>query len=181
MEKTFERLSGLATISRHEKTLGITPDIIEAKSKDAGANPRKREILVLHRGDSDSLQRMLNALEPGSYIRPHRHASPRAESIALLRGSLGFVPFLEDGTPDKENFVLMHPTKGALAVDCRGDVWHTFFALEPGTVIFEVKPGPYDMSTDKEFATWAPAENTADAASYLAQLEDIFRATTRAT
>jgi hypothetical protein len=75
----------------------------------------------------------------------------------------------------------MHPTKGALALDCRGGVWHTFFALEPGTVIFEVKPGPYEMATDKEFALWAPAENAADAPSYLAKLEEIFRAVTRAT
>jgi cupin fold WbuC family metalloprotein len=176
MENRVVRLSGMATISRHEKAFAVTPAIVDAKSADAKSNPRKREILVLHRGDSDLMQRMLNALEPGSYIRPHRHnAPPRPETLVLLRGSLCFAPFLQDGTPDTENFIFLNQ-QGALAVDCREGVWHTFFAVEPHTVIFEVKPGPYDMATDKEFANWAPAENAADAPSYLARLEQIFRA-----
>src|SRR5688572_11453773 len=99
--RRFERLSSMATISRHETAFGVTADIIEEKGLEASSNPRKREILVLHRGNADPLQRVLNALQPGSYIRPHRHYTPpKAEALVLLSGSLGFVPFLEDGTPD---------------------------------------------------------------------------------
>lgn len=36
--------------------------------------------------------------------------------------------------------------------------WHTLAVLEPGTVLFELKPGPYLPLADKEFAAWAPAE-----------------------
>src|SRR2546430_9175711 len=98
MKTEFERLSDFATVSRHETTLAINQEIVDMKSGDAKRNSRKREILVLHRGNFDSLQRMVNAIEPGSYMRPHRHhAPPKAESLVLLGGSLAFVPFLEDG------------------------------------------------------------------------------------
>jgi cupin fold WbuC family metalloprotein len=176
MEPLFERLSPLAEISRHENAFAINADLICAKSADAKSNPRKREILALHRGETDTLQRMLNALQPGSYVRPHRHHTPpRAEAIVLLSGSIGFVPFFHNGVPDVENFVLLHRTRGSLAVDCRESVWHTFFALEPDTVVFEAKPGPYDAATDKEFALWAPPEGASEAPLYLEELEEMFR------
>ena len=176
MKATFERLSSLATVSRHERAFAVTADVIHTKAAEAKSNPRKREILVMHRGDRDPLQRMLNAIQPGSYVRPHRHRSPpKAESLVLLTGAIGFVPFFEDGTPDRENFILLDKTRGVLAADFREGLWHTFFALEPDTVVFEVKPGPYDPATDKEFAPWAPAEDAPDAASYLSSLEQIFR------
>ena len=176
MNASFERLSNFATISRHERALAVNADIIEAKSLEAKSNPRKREILVLHRSDADTLQRMLNALEPGSYIRPHRHHTPpKAESLILLNGSIGFVPFFDDGTPDTGNFVLLDRARGAIAVDYRESVWHTYFALEPNTVVFEVKPGPYEAATDKDVAPWSPAENAPDAQSYLESLEQAFR------
>lgn len=176
MKPVVERLSSLATISRHVTTFAVDSDVIQAKSLEARANGRKREILVLHQDDAEPLQRMLNALQPGSYIRPHRHHTPpKAEALILLRGSLGFVAFHEDGAPDAENLILLHPTIGAVALDCRGSVWHTFFALEPDTVIFEVKAGPFEAATDKEFAAWAPPENAPEAALYLASLEQIFR------
>jgi cupin fold WbuC family metalloprotein len=34
----------------------------------------------------DCLQRFLNAIEPESYIRPHRHINPEREEIFLLIG-----------------------------------------------------------------------------------------------
>jgi len=176
MKPIVDRLSNLATISRHAATFAVDSEIIQAKSLEARANARKREILVLHRDDAEPLQRMLNALQPGSYIRPHRHHTPpKAEALILLRGSLGFVSFHDDGAPDTEHLILLHPTMGAAALDCRGSVWHTFFALQPDTVIFEVKAGPFDAATDKEFAAWAPPENAPEAPQYLASLEQLFR------
>ena len=160
----------------HRVTLPVTGDIIEAKSHDARQNSRKREILALQRGNADTLQRMINAIEPGSYVQPHRHhAPPKAESLVLLAGSLGFVPFHDDGTPDNDHCILLDRTRGALALDCRESVWHTFFALEPNTVVFESKSGPFDAITDKEFAMWAPSEGSPEASLYLDWLIARFR------
>lgn len=171
----IERLSRFATISRHERTLGIDRKLIATKSREAAANPRRREVLVLHRDDQDPLQRMLNALQPGSYIRPHRHRRPpKAEPLVLLAGAAGFVVFEDDGTPSIENSILLHPHEGALVVDQREGAWHTFFALHPDTVLFEVKPGPFDPAAEKEFASWAPEEGAPEAAAYLESLERKF-------
>ncbi|MBN2323962.1 MAG: WbuC family cupin fold metalloprotein [Spirochaetes bacterium] len=171
------RISPAATVSNHKSILPIDGHLINLKAKDASVSIRKRDILVLHKGDKDPLQRMLNAIQPGSYIQPHIHRNPlKAESVILLQGSLGFVIFNHNGTPDKANFVLLDRSHKIIGVDYREGVWHTFFALEPDTVIFEVKPGPYDSSTDKEFASWSPHEGSTEAHSYLAKLEDTFRA-----
>jgi cupin fold WbuC family metalloprotein len=176
MVDKFERISNFATRSRHDVILAITTDIIESKSRDAKRNSRKREILALQRGNGDSLQRMVNAIEPGSYVRPHRHhAPPKSESVVLLAGSIGFVVFHEDGTLNRDACILLHRSQGDLALDCRESVWHTFFALEPDTVVFEAKSGPFDPGTDKEFAPWAPAEGSPDASSYLEQLVADFK------
>lgn len=173
-DEKIERLSNAATISRFERAIAISTALIKRKSEDAEANPRKRETHLLHRGNSDPLQRMLNALQPSSYIRPHRHVQPgKSETVILLSGSLAFLTFRDDGTPDEKDFIHLHPDK-ALVVDCREGVWHTFFALERGTVIFEVKAGPHDAATDKEFAPWAPDEASPDAPLYLEHLRELF-------
>jgi cupin fold WbuC family metalloprotein len=156
--------------------LTIDRALVEAKAADAKRNFRRREIHCVHEGNEDTLHRMLNAIEPGSYVQPHRHLfPPKAESLIILSGCLGVVPFNEDGSPDKANLVLLSQKHGAIGVDIRAGVWHTFVALEADTVVFEAKPGPYQAASDKDFATWAPAADTDDAGSYLAQLERLLR------
>ena len=142
--------------------------MISAAKKASRESPRKRVILPLHKQGAASLQRMLNAIQPGSYIRPHRHAEDRAESIMVISGSILYLTFTEEGNVD-EVFTLTVGS-GRIGIDIEGGVWHSFMVLEPDTVLFEVKPGPYNTQTDKEFAPWAPAEHSEDAATYLDQL-----------
>ena len=119
---------------------------------------------------------MLNAIQPGSYVRPHRHLHPpKAESIILLQGTLAYVSFGEDGLPQEGGQVLIDSSRGVFGCDIRPGVWHTIFALAPDTVLFEVKPGPYDPGVDKEFAPWSPPEHSPEAALFLAEVEDGFR------
>ncbi|MGA8322255.1 MAG: WbuC family cupin fold metalloprotein [Xanthobacteraceae bacterium] len=40
----------------------------------AASSERKRAHLLLHGGHHDPVQRMVIALEPGTYVRPHRHS-----------------------------------------------------------------------------------------------------------
>ena len=134
----------------------------------ARESPRKRVILPLHKGPEDVLQRMLNFLQPGSYIRPHRHARDRAESLIVLAGTLLYLTFKENG--DVADVLKMEGGLMPLGVDIAGGIWHSFMALEPDTVLFEVKPGPYNAAGDKEFAPWAPEEYSEQAADYLETL-----------
>lgn len=148
----------------------IDSDLLNQAIQGSRISDRRRIILPLHKSADESLHRMFNALQPGTYIPPHRHAQPpKAESILVLRGSLCFVTFDEAGqitqmndlTADTESF----------GVDLSAGIYHTFFCLEPDTVVFEVKPGPYSPIDDKDFASWAPREGESGAGEYLAKLQ----------
>ncbi|MCU0915572.1 MAG: WbuC family cupin fold metalloprotein [Planctomycetes bacterium] len=170
------RISPVATRSCHETVVAIDLDLVEHKAGDARRSTRRREIHAFHEGDADPLQRMLNALQPGSYVRPHRHLDPpRSESLVVLQGTLAYLSFHDDGTPGAESFLVLGQERSVYGCDIRPRVWHMIFALVPDTVIFEAKPGPYSPTNDKDFAPWAPPEGTAAAAVYLARIEDAFR------
>ena len=146
--------------------------LLEEAIQASRSSPRGRIILPLHKQGSDHLQRMLNAVQPGSYIRPHCHADPpKAESLLLLKGALCFLTFFEDGQVEQT----FHLEAGSprIGIDIDAGVMHTFYALEPDTLIFECKPGPYVADQDKQFASWAPEEGSAQAADYLAKLKAI--------
>ena len=83
--------------------------------------------------------------------------------------------FGEDGLPQEGGLILIDSSRGVYGCDIRPGVWHTIFALAPDTVLFEVKPGPYDPGVDKEFAPWSPPEHSPEAALFLAEVEDGFR------
>ncbi len=129
---------------------------------------RKRIIMPLHKQERALLQRMLNALQPGSYIRPHRHAPDRGESLIVLRGVLMYFTFSDAGA--LESATRLEAGSTCFGSDIEGGVWHSFMAAEPDTVLFEVKPGPYHAETDKEFAPWAPEENSPEAEAYMNEL-----------
>src|SRR5436305_11682128 len=73
--------------------------LLDSAIHDALNSPRKRSIIRLHEHD-EGVQRMLNAIEPESYTRPHQHVNPpKPETFVALRGSVLVVRFSEDGTP----------------------------------------------------------------------------------
>jgi hypothetical protein len=43
-------------------------------------------------------------------------------------------------------------------VEFPGNTWHAPAALESGTVVFEIKQGPYKAIAEKNLAVWAPNE-----------------------
>jgi cupin fold WbuC family metalloprotein len=119
---------------------------------------------------------MLNTIQPGSYIRPHRHLDPpKDEAFVLLKGSAGFVIFDAEQGMWKKEFVLLDLQRGTYGIDIRAGVWHTLFSLESDTLLYEVKPGPYAPLTDKDFAPWSPRDNSPEAVTFLSELEDEFR------
>lgn len=126
-----------------------------------------------HRSDSATLQRMFNAVQPDSYIPPHRHLDPpKAECWIVLRGALAFFTF--DAQGKISDCLEIRAGGDVFGVDLEPGVYHTFFALEPDTVVYEVKDGPYSAANDKAFADWAPREGSPEASHYLAQLQRHF-------
>ncbi|MGE5842964.1 MAG: WbuC family cupin fold metalloprotein [Deltaproteobacteria bacterium] len=174
--KDVARVSPFATRSTHERWTVIDRALMEQKIGDARKNIRKREIHNFHASDQEPLHRMLNSVQPGSYLRPHRHLDPpKDEAFVLLKGSAGFVIFDAEQGLRKKEFVLLDLERETYGIDIRAGVWHTLISLKPDTVLYEVKRGPYARLTDKDFAPWSPPDNSPEKASFLAELEDEFR------
>ena len=151
----------------------LSRDLLEGAIEASQSSPRRRVIQPFHRSESATLQRMFNALQPDSYIPPHRHLEPpKAESWIVLRGALAFFTFDEQGAISE--CLEIRAGGEIFGVDLEPGVYHTFFALEPDTVVYEAKDGPYSPTADKSFPAWAPAEGTPEASLYLAKLSAEF-------
>lgn len=151
----------------------VTSALLRQLSSEAAAAPRLRKNHNFHIADDSRCHRLLNAIEPLSYIRPHRHLDPeKGEMFVLLSGRLGIVTFSDNGAVSQT--VLLSPETGNLAVDIPFGVYHTAVALEAGTVFFEAKSGPYLPLCEQETAAWAPAESSPEAQAYLEGLRTLF-------
>lgn len=134
----------------------------------ARGSPMLRMNDNLH-GIHDRIHRILNATEPGTYVRPHRHVEPpKVETLLVLRGR-GAILILDDAGDVRERCVLS-PQGPDFVVEIPAGAWHTLLALEPGTVWFEVKAGPYAPPGPLEIAPFAPAPEDPEAQGYLARL-----------
>ncbi|MBK9372888.1 MAG: WbuC family cupin fold metalloprotein [Holophagales bacterium] len=134
----------------------LTKQGLEELSRGAAGGSRRRLNRNLHEMD-DPVHRLLNAIEPGSWVRPHRHLDPpRTETLLVVSGSLGVVLFDDDGTVT--DVATLDAGGGTFGVDLDAGTWHGLVALEPGTVFFETKPGPYVAPAPSDRAPWAPDE-----------------------
>ena len=147
----------------------IDNEIVEATSKKAGKSGRRRMNHNFHPVLEDPLQRMLNAVEPGTYIRPHKHEDPdKTEVFMVLRGRILVVEFDDAGNiTDK---IVLDASEGYYGAEIAPRTWHTIVSLEKGSVAYEVKNGPYNPIDDKNFAKWAPEEGDPKAAEFLEEL-----------
>lgn len=152
--------------------------LLAAVCAEAHTSSRRRKNRNLHAADDHPAHRLLNAVQPDSYIAPHRHIDPhKDETFVVLRGLMGFLVFDDAGHVVRAVKVGAGKTASdALGVDIPAGTWHAAVALAPDTVILEVKAGPYRPLTEMEQAPWAPAENAPEAAAYLASLHTVFAA-----
>jgi len=145
--------------------LKITEDFIGDVSNKAKLSPRMRTNHNFHKSYDDTVQRLLNAAEPGTYIQPHKHESPdKVEVFIILAGSVVMVEFDDSGKP--VDHAVLGREKGVFGVEIPPRTWHTFITLKPGSVLYEVKEGPYRRIDDKNFAPWAPKEGAPEAKEF---------------
>ena len=143
----------------------IDQNLIKQVSDKAKVNQRKRMNYNFHYSDEDTLHRMVNAIEPGSYVQPHKHHNPdKREAFIILHGKVLVVEFDEQGNII-DHIILTKETN--FGVEIPPDTYHTIISLEPYSVLYEVKDGPYDPKSDKTFAPWAPEEGNQDSDNYL--------------
>ena len=119
----------------------IDSSLLDDLTAQAQASPRLRMNRDLRNSPSDQSQRMLNAIEPGSVLPIHRHRKS-SETVVILRGHLRET-FYDPNGQLTAAFDLI-PGAGTVALNIPLGQWHAVEALETGTVILEMKDGPYE-------------------------------------
>ena len=136
----------------------ITQALLDSLTAQAKASPRLRMNYDLRNSASDGSQRMLNAIEPGSPLPIHRHRKS-SETVVCLRGRL-VEEFFAEQSGKAERYddlertcterIELSPNGPVVALNIPAGQWHTVRALESGTVIMEVKDGPYEPTGEED-------------------------------
>ena len=149
----------------------INNGLLNEVSQQAKKSDRKRKNYNFHYGSQDLLQRMLNAMEPETYVRPHKHVNPdKREAFIVLRGTICLIEFDENG--EFTDHFVMRAGSGNEGAEITPGSYHTLISMEPGTIIYEIKDGPWDIETDKVFAQWAPEEGSKESKSFILDLQE---------
>lgn len=144
--------------------------LLDNLSTESKHLPRRRHNLNLHQNSDDPVQKLFIAMQSDSYVRPHRHPEKeKTELFIAIRGLFAILLFDDRGTLlERTEISSQSPVFGA---EITPGTWHTVVALQDDSVFFEVKQGSYAPLSDKDFASWAPSENTEGVAGYMQWLK----------
>lgn len=118
----------------------IDTPLLNQVSKKAKESPRLRMNYNFHQSLDEKCHRFLNAVEPGTVVEIHRHPA-KDESFVLLRGRVVVKTYNDDG--NVIDSIELCPKEGKYGVNIPKGVWHNLEAIEPNSVFFECKEGPY--------------------------------------
>ncbi|MEA4935065.1 hypothetical protein SDC9_93690 [bioreactor metagenome] len=118
----------------------LDDQLLNKISTQASESPRLRMNYNLHASLEDKVQRLLNAMEPGTELPIHRHRHTD-ETYILLRGKINVKVFNDQ--KELIQVINLNPLEGKYGISIPANHWHTVEVLEKGTVIFELKEGPY--------------------------------------
>ncbi|OON38598.1 hypothetical protein BTJ39_18090 [Izhakiella australiensis] len=141
----------------------ITPNDLATLSQQAAGAARLRSNLNLHAELSDPVQRLAIAMEPGTYIRPHRHLQTW-EVLTPLTGRFVVLLFNDAGSVLQRTLLGEETT----LIEIPAGAWHAVLSLDNGGVIFEVKQGPYLALSEEHCQQWAPREGEAECGQVMA-------------
>ncbi len=143
---------------------------LDRLAQEAAGLPRRRKNLNLHADLADKVQRLFIAMQPGSYVRPHRHTgATKTELFMVIRGGFDIFIFSEMGEV-LERYELRAEGPGRV-LEMPPGTWHTVLAQTDGSIFFEVKQGPFTPLSDKDFAGWAPEEGAAEVMEFVQWLQ----------
>jgi cupin fold WbuC family metalloprotein len=149
----------------------IDHELIQNLIESAQSSSRGRKNYNIHKVAADPVQRLLNAMEPGSYVQPHKHENPdKRELFVVLRGKMLLIEFNDDGSIHEHQ--ILESAVQNYAAEIAERKFHTVISLQKGSLALEVKDGPYEAADDKNFASWAPKEGDPDCDKYLQGLLD---------
>ena len=138
--------------------------LFDGVADEARRSPRLRRHHNLH-AEADLVQRFINVLQPGTYVRPHCHRREKAgtgfECFVVLQGAIGLLLFNSEGEMlGARRLEAAGPLRG---IEVAEGTYHSLVALTPDAVMLEIKQGPYLPATDKDFLEMFPREGTGEA------------------
>ncbi len=137
--------------------------------KKMARESRRRRYAYSFSEPTDRVQVMLNAVEPDSYVRPHKHECPdKLEIVQAVCGRIAVVCYDDVGGVLK--VVVSDCSLPDNVVSIPAGTWHSMVSLEIGSVMLEIIEGPYDAITHKKFAEWSFDEYTDGARGFLEDL-----------
>lgn len=114
--------------------------LLDEVTQQAKASTRLRMNYNFHQSLDDKCHRMLNAVEPGTEVPIHRHPT-KDESFVILSGKVRSTTYNDDGSIIDS--VVLSQDNGVYGVNIPKGVWHKLESLDPNSVIFECKEGPF--------------------------------------
>jgi cupin fold WbuC family metalloprotein len=149
----------------------INKKLLDETTEKAKQSSRLRMNYNFHESPDDPINRLINAMEPGTYLRPHRHKNPdKNEIFLLLRGKAALFLFDDNGNITEK--IILDPLSNTYGGEIPADVWHTLIVLETGSVIYEIKQGPYAPLSPENMAPWSPAvEDREEVKRYMDKLK----------
>ena len=118
----------------------IDKKLLDKVCEQAKESPRLRMNYNFHLSLDEKCHRFLNAVEPGTEVPIHKHPT-KDETFVILRGKVRVTTHNDDGSIIDDN--VLCPEEGKYGVNIPKGVWHTIEAMEPNSVIFECKEGPF--------------------------------------
>ena len=118
----------------------IDKKLLDKVTAQAKASPRLRMNYNFHQSLDEKCHRFLNAVEPGTEVPIHKHPT-KDETFVILRGKVRVTTHNDDGSIIED--VVLCAEEGRYGVNIPKGVWHKLEAIEPGSVIFECKEGPF--------------------------------------
>lgn len=153
-------------IARRSIMKPIDNTLFNTLCSQADEVPRRRAHHLIHDSRAESVQRMLIALQPGTYLRPHRHLDPpKWELLLVLKGAAAWLEFDDEGHVTDRLEAGAH--KRSKGLESPEGTWHSVVCLAPDTILFECKPGPFAPVATSDFAPWAPPEGAPESADYV--------------
>jgi len=136
----------------------------------AAASPRGRAHYNLHPTVEADIHCLVMAVQPPSYVRPHRHVQPdKWELMVILHGAVSVLTFSAAG--EVTGRYDLEADGDQVAVELPENGLHCFVVRRPDSAVIEVKRGPYQPLSEADFAPWAPPENAPDAPAFLEKLK----------
>ena len=118
----------------------IDKNLLDKVSEQAKASPRLRMNYNFHQSLDEKCHRFLNAVEPGTEVPIHKHPT-KDETFVIIRGKVRVTTHRDDGAIIDD--VVLCLEEEHYGVNIPRGVWHAIEAMEPDSVIFECKEGPF--------------------------------------